>query len=168
MPIARTTATGTGDIARWSRADNGAVAASPTVLIDPDGSAGSDWMYVVVQRRRDVWYVQQYGGTACRQGRVQGYLVPVDGSLARTELDQLFLVELGGTGLWGGARAPSTAVLEQVKAAVAKLRFWESIPDAPEPYPLVLDLSRAADVDEAWVPVLTPDGPGVPLWPNSD
>ncbi|WP_328753160.1 DUF6210 family protein [Streptomyces sp. NBC_00285] len=34
--------------------------------------------------------------------------------------------------------------------------------------PLLLDESRLAEADEAWVPVLTPDGPGVLTWENSD
>ncbi|MGM1060082.1 DUF6210 family protein [Saccharothrix sp. Mg75] len=37
-----------------------------------------------------------------------------------------------------------------------------------EPHPLLLDGSRMSEADEAWVPVLTPDGPGVLVWSNSD
>jgi hypothetical protein len=33
---------------------------------------------------------------------------------------------------------------------------------------LKLDESRIAEADEAWVPVLTPDGSGVLMWFNSD
>ncbi|WUO43891.1 DUF6210 family protein [Streptomyces sp. NBC_00285] len=33
---------------------------------------------------------------------------------------------------------------------------------------MLLDESRLAEADEAWVPVLTPDGPGVLTWENSD
>jgi integrase len=33
---------------------------------------------------------------------------------------------------------------------------------------LRLDDGRLDDLDEAWVPVLTSDGPGVLVWPNSD
>ncbi|MGW9028169.1 DUF6210 family protein [Streptomyces sp. NPDC055722] len=36
------------------------------------------------------------------------------------------------------------------------------------PTALVLDESRLAEIDEAWVPVVTPDGPGVLVWENSD
>ncbi|MFJ8440785.1 DUF6210 family protein [Kitasatospora griseola] len=31
-----------------------------------------------------------------------------------------------------------------------------------------LDEIRLDRADEAWVPVLTPDGPAVPVWSNSD
>ena len=33
---------------------------------------------------------------------------------------------------------------------------------------LRLNEQRLHDADEAWVPVLAPDGPGVLVWPNSD
>jgi len=31
-----------------------------------------------------------------------------------------------------------------------------------------LDESRSDEIDEAWVPVTTPDGPGILTWENSD
>jgi hypothetical protein len=31
-----------------------------------------------------------------------------------------------------------------------------------------LDESRFYEIDEAWVPVATPDGPGILTWENSD
>ncbi|MCP2249803.1 hypothetical protein LX86_008590 [Lentzea aerocolonigenes] len=37
-----------------------------------------------------------------------------------------------------------------------------------EPVPLVLDESRIDQFDEAWLPVLTPDGPDVSWWSSSD
>ncbi|MGW2742114.1 DUF6210 family protein [Streptomyces sp. NPDC001450] len=42
------------------------------------------------------------------------------------------------------------------------------LPDPPTPRPLALDETRLAEVDEAWVPVVTPDGPGVLVRENSD
>ncbi|MFD8822116.1 DUF6210 family protein [Streptomyces sp. NPDC059605] len=36
------------------------------------------------------------------------------------------------------------------------------------PHTLGPDGSRPRDVDEAWVPVIAPDGPGVLLWADSD
>jgi hypothetical protein len=34
--------------------------------------------------------------------------------------------------------------------------------------PLRIDEERADELDEAWVPVLTPDGPAYLAWVNSD
>jgi Family of unknown function (DUF6210) len=58
-------------------------AAMPTrwyVSLDPEGMAGgTGWLYVVVRAQTGVIYQQQYGGTACRQGQAEGFLVPVFG-----------------------------------------------------------------------------------------
>jgi hypothetical protein len=34
--------------------------------------------------------------------------------------------------------------------------------------PLQIDEGRGDELDEAWIPVLTPDGPGYLAWINSD
>jgi hypothetical protein len=137
------------------------------VFIDPDGTM-PDWMYVVVSRDTGVWYQQQFGGTATRQGRVQGYLVPVVGPHARQLLDDLFVRDLRGTGLWGGSRKPDDALIERVRDIVQGIQCANSEPDVWELQELRLDDSRLAEIDEAWLPVVSPDGPGVLLWPNSD
>ncbi len=50
------------------------------VFLDPDGMAGgAGWLYVMVGARTGDFYQQQYGGTACRQGQVEGFMVPVFG-----------------------------------------------------------------------------------------
>ena len=47
------------------------------------------------------------------------------------------------------------------------IRFWAGDTLNSMPHPLLLDEQHLGDADEAWVPVLTPDGPGVLVWPNS-
>ncbi|MYX33047.1 MULTISPECIES: DUF6210 family protein [unclassified Streptomyces] len=37
-----------------------------------------------------------------------------------------------------------------------------------QPHALRVDESRIRDADEAWIPVITPDGPAVLVWFNSD
>ncbi len=78
----------------------------------------------------------------------------------------MFLTELRGVGLWGGTRRPDEAVLRSARDAVALVRYWPN--DENGPVPLALDHKREAEVDEAWLPVTTPHGPGYLLWPNSD
>ncbi|MFF7129215.1 DUF6210 family protein [Streptomyces sp. NPDC008240] len=46
--------------------------------------------------------------------------------------------------------------------------FWSFDGHAEERHSLRLDESRMRDADESWSPVITPDGPGVLLWANSD
>ncbi|MEU6356441.1 DUF6210 family protein [Streptomyces sp. NPDC047072] len=57
--------------------------------------------------------------------------------------------------------ASPTGVVYQVQGAGSRGLTWP-------PSLLDLDESRLAEADEAWVPVLTPDGPGVLTWENSD
>ena len=135
------------------------------VFIDPDGTAG-DWTYVVVAHPTGVAYAQQYGGTACRQGELEGYLVPVDGSTALINLRDVFERELGGTGVWSRGFQWPDELLDRVAGAVEGIRYWPTDDGLPDH--LRLDRSRLSDLDEAWVPVLTPDGPAVLLWANSD
>jgi hypothetical protein len=51
---------------------------------------GTGWLYVVVRAQTGVFYRQQYGGTACRQGEVEGFLVPVLGPASFVQLRELF------------------------------------------------------------------------------
>lgn len=96
-------------------------------------------------------------------GRVEGYLVPVHAPEALAELRELFERTLGGAGTWGH-KWPEER-LRVLRSAVGKIRYWGA---ADEPAPPVLDESLPKDFDEAWLPVLTPDGPGVLMWCNSD
>ncbi len=112
--------------------------------------------HVVVEAPTGIVYEQQYGGTACLQGRIEGFLVPVESSL--TALIHFFEHDFRGSG----------RLDDRLRAIVTGITYWASDGLAAEPHALRLDESRLHAVDEAWVPVLTPDGPGILLWPNSD
>lgn len=149
--------------------DHLVVPPAPFVLLDPAENWPSDWACVVVHWATGVTYEHQFGGTACRQGRVEGYLVPVVLGDARTAFDDLFLRRFGGSGIWRAERRLLDAdVVKTLTDAVASVAFWKSVPDEVTPHALRLDESRLLDADEAWLPVLTPDGPGDLLWGNSD
>lgn len=62
----------------------------------------------------------------------------------------------------------SPDLLDRLRSAVALHVYGSANRDDVWPAPLVLDESRLAEADEAWVPVLTPDGPGFLTWENSD
>ncbi|WP_327367313.1 DUF6210 family protein [Streptomyces sp. NBC_01217] len=135
------------------------------VFLDPDGTA-TDWLYVVVTAPTDVVYQQQYGGTACRQGEAEGFLVPLHAPDELGALRQLFERHFRGAGTSGRPWTPDERAA--LHGAVEGIRYWFNDGVDDHPHELRWDEARLDETDEAWVPVLTPDGPGVLLWCNSD
>jgi hypothetical protein len=89
-----------------------------SVRLDPFETG--DWLAAVIQAATGVVYAQQYGGTACRQGRVQGYLVPLVGTLdALAELRAVFEGDLGGTGCQGASVRPRSLVSVRAEIRVS-------------------------------------------------
>ncbi|MFE0462335.1 DUF6210 family protein [Kitasatospora sp. NPDC058965] len=137
------------------------------IFLDPNGS-GTDqgWMFVIVAAPTGVVYQNQGGGYGCVQYQQEGYLIPLFGPDLDTELKEIFVGELKGHG------APRSGwpveLLDRLRAAVGLHVYGPANRDDVFPTPLVLDESRLSEADEAWVPVLTPDGPGVLVWENSD
>lgn len=143
------------------------------VFLDPDGTQ-HDWICVVVRAGTGVVYQQQYGGTATHLSGVEGYLVPLTGWDPVTdrdglrELRDIFEGRLRGFGLAG---PPGPELLDRLRSAVGVVHYWSSgwTSDwCPDRIPLQIDEDRLDELDEAWIPVRTPDGPGVLLWDNSD
>ncbi|MFF4014925.1 DUF6210 family protein [Streptomyces sp. NPDC001843] len=137
------------------------------VLLDPDGT-GSDqgWVYVIVAAQTGVVYQVQGGGVGCVAYAQEGYLIPVFGQHLDEELREIFVGELKGQGA-RGLDWPQ-GLLDRLRTAVALDIYGSRNRDDLFPARLVLDESRSAEIDEAWVPVVTPDGPGVLVWENSD
>ncbi|MEV4001778.1 DUF6210 family protein [Actinomadura sp. NPDC049753] len=136
------------------------------VCFDPDGTIGGGWLYVVVEAKTGVIYQQQYGGNVNRQGQVEGFLVPLASRDALSALRTLFEKDFRGAGTWNHTW-PEDA-WTRLGAIIGAVRYWACDGDTEQPHGLRLDESRMREVDEAWVPVITPDGPGVLVWPNSD
>lgn len=138
------------------------------VFLDPDGVAGgTGWLYAVVRAETGVIYQQQYGGTACRHGEVEGFLVPVFGPKGFGQLRELFVGHFGGSGTWNYHWQDDE--LEFLRRAVQGIGYWASDKSgAGCASPLQLDEQHLRETDEAWVPVSTPHGPGVLIWLNSD
>jgi hypothetical protein len=136
------------------------------VSLDPDGTAADDWLYVAVAARTGVFYQQQYGGTACRQGQVQGFLVPLNGADAVPALRELFEKDFRGAGTRHHPWSPEEWA--RLGRIVGDITYWACDGHDEVPHALRLDEERTVEADEAWLPVLTPDGPGVLMWCNSD
>jgi hypothetical protein len=58
-------------------------------------------------------------------------------------------------------------MVDDLREAIARVRMDPS-EGGPSEVPLILDESRLDEIDEAWVPVTSPDGPSVLIWENSD
>jgi hypothetical protein len=128
--------------------------------VDLDPFEAGGWLAVVVRAKTGVTYRQQYGGTACRQGQVEGYLVPLHGPELLGELVELFEVTFKGAGTWNHSWRPEE--VHRLRKAVDGVWFGGSEGEGE------LRLGEIGEVDEAWVPVVTPDGPAVLMWCNSD
>ncbi|MDN3027698.1 DUF6210 family protein [Streptomyces sp. S.PB5] len=142
-------------------------AAKRYVFLDPDGT-GTDqgWMFVVVAAPTGVVYQTQGGGYGCVPYEQEGYLIPVFGRDLDVELKEIFVRDLKG---WGSRDLDwPEELLDRLRRAVALHVYGSENRDDTYPGPLALDESRLAEADEAWVPVLTPDGPGFLAWENSD
>jgi hypothetical protein len=56
-----------------------------------------------------------------------------------------------------------------VERIVSMIGYRTTSEDLPTEVPVVaLDRGRLDELDEAWAPVRTPDGPGYVAWMNSD
>jgi len=122
---------------------------------------------VIVGAPTGVHYSNQAGGYACHQPVQEGYLLPLFGTRLDEELARIFEEELHGHGYRPIAWSPR--LLELLRAAVSHLAVYGATNrDAVYPASLALDETRLDETEEAWVRVLTPDGPGVLIWQNSD
>lgn len=146
------------------------------VFLEPDGT-WDEWLAVVIEHPTGVVYSQQCGGTANDHRLVEGYLVPLGGPQCDAEEGRIAVPRLRdvfhrGTGCdytWVGYDLPPDR-RERLAALVATVPYWkihlDGVRDAR--LPLALDRSRIDEICEAWVPVVTPDGPGILLYANCD
>ena len=143
--------------------DGGSMTGPLRFILPTDGGAPEQNMLVLVPGESGLVYEHQYGGVSCRHVEIEGFLVPAWAQAeAREALDQLFLVDLGGSGVRDEGRSEA---LRTAGDAIGQI--WYS-GTGDRMAPLQIDEARAHELDEAWVPVLTPDGPAYLAWVNSD
>ena len=136
-----------------------------------------NFVTLAIQAPTGVIYQQQCGGSYCDHMEIEGYLTVV----ARQEPDDT------KADRFGVSPAELTAIfhseddhchfgqpwlitperLERLAGLIRTLGYFGG-PDGPPVQEFELDRSRISEVFEAWVPVTTPDGPGVLLWNNCD
>lgn len=147
------------------------------VFLDPDGTWPSQWLAVIVSAPTGVVYQHQCAGVACLLREVQGFLVPLGGHKLDADEGMVDPTEFSGVFhkrrqcVWGSAdNALPPERLTLLRQLVSTVPYWFAgvDNDTETREALALDDSRLEDVREAWVPVLTADGPGVLVWANCD
>jgi hypothetical protein len=137
----------------------------PHVFLNPDGTQ-QPFAFVVVQHPTGITYGHQCAGllTDCRS--VQGFLIPVGGTELSANLSSWCVTRWRGNGYdinW------TTDLIKSLSDLVSTIPCWHTVDDGGDRREfLQLDRDRIAECVEAWVPVLTPYGPGVLLFENSD
>lgn len=145
------------------------------VCLDADGTNGS-WLLAVVKAPTGSVYEQQCAGVACETRYVEGYVVLLGGLWSDSDQERIDPAVLtkpfhadGCAWTWTGSRLPSDR-LEALGRLVERIPFWHRTPEGEDRRGgMKLDRARLEEeLAEAWIPVLTPDGPGVLLYPNCD
>ncbi len=138
------------------------------VTLNPDGFRDFG-LLVVVRAPTGVVYRNQCGGYYCLQLTAEGFAVPVGDVEAAKEIVEFFDGEFEG---WPPDRGESwnESNLAELEAIVAKMPCWKCgpKPGRDEEAFLKLDRTRLDEMTEAWIPVVTADGPGILTFENSD
>lgn len=146
------------------------------VFLDPDGTFPPGWLGVIVAGATGVVYANQCAGVGCDQREQEGYYVPLggvkreatEGAIDTSELTRPFHDARGCDWSRVGEMIPP-ACMAALEEAVAEIPFWSTMPEGVDVRGhLSLDRTRLSDIREAWVPVQTPDGPGILVWENCD
>ncbi|MCY1042984.1 DUF6210 family protein [Corallococcus sp. bb12-1] len=149
------------------------------VFLNPDGSRPFG-LAVIVQAPTGVVYGHQCDGLRNSERTAEGFLVLLHSTDTSPdpEVDELFDVEkaliaffakeFGGNPYvredWSAWR------FEHLAALVSRVPMWRTQlhENSDERLHLALDRERLDEVTEAWVPVLTPYGPGILVFDNCD
>jgi len=139
------------------------------ILIDPDGTQGNNWLYVIVEGTTGVVYESQCAGTTNEAREAEGFLVPVTGAkldAAEGSVDpmQLRAVFHNGTNCCSDGMLLCNQKLRTLEHLISTIPYWSRTKRGC----LELDHSRLDELVEAWVPVITADGPGILVWNNCD
>lgn len=93
-------------------------------------------------------------------------LLDPDGTSGGGWMSVLFEGHLRGPGIWNHVWPDDER--DRLRGLVGAVRCWACDGTTEKPHPLQSDESRIQEADVVWVPVITPDGPGVLVWLNSD
>ena len=133
------------------------------VFLDPDGTQDPQ-LHVVVASPTGVEYRSQSAGLACEERGVEGFLIPLGQAELVIELSAFFA--RGPPGACPGE--PGSEGAEQLRQLVGRVICWRTQEEEDRRETLALDEERLEECVEAWIPVRTPYGSGILIFPNSD
>lgn len=144
------------------------------MFLDPDGTGGGI-VGVIVAAPTGVEYGTQCGGALCDERYFEGYFVPLSGVLFEPDAGRISVERLrrpfhaAGACLHASGSVEPSEFAGLLRNAVNELPFWH-VDDEGQTHRsrLQVDSARIFDVVEGWVPVQTPVGPAVLVWPNCD
>ena len=148
---------------------------APSVFLDADGTL-EPWLVAVIRQATGVVYATQCAGVSVEQRFVEGYLVLLGGrkyDAADENIDLSSLTDVFHQGdacvwSWRGNDLPPER-LQKLKLIVQQILYWRTGAEGGDnPYQLCVDQDRIGEIAEAWIPIETPDGPGVLLYKNCD
>ncbi len=150
-----------------TRSDKTPAGFTPYVFLNPDGKQ-EPGLVVIVEHGTGVRYAQQCGGMSTEIRAIEGFLVPVGGPSAAKKVYQWFWKRFAGHCSAGEVEWTEELTAE-LAALIATIPCWLTRSNGKdERHKLELDAARMDECVEAWIPVLTPYGPGILTLDNSD
>jgi hypothetical protein len=143
-----------------------------SVFLNPDGSRPTG-LLVIVSAPTGVIYRTRCGGLTNEQRQNEGFLVPcpsqdfdLTGNV-ESALVEFFSERFRNQGDTGDTW-PQPYV-EELAALIQRVVYWLTpAGGADSRMRLALHRSRLSECTEAWIPVITPEGPGILTFDNSD
>ncbi len=145
------------------------------VYIDPDGTQ-ENAAYVLVLHPTGVTYATQCAGYLTEEREAEGFLIPLGGQILAKPLMEWFWKAFRG-GSYLPIKKWEPEKIEQLRALISQIVIWhwdkdnesdEDDKDESSREFLELDDERLSECTEAWVPVKTPYGAGILIFPNCD
>jgi hypothetical protein len=140
------------------------------VFIASEGAAELG-LLLIVSSPTDVIYHVQCDGVACDQRSIEGFLVPLGQRESSERMwNELFCDEhLGNRGPIPWQTPSLVGYLDRLEQIVGAVVCWKrEADDTDQRLLLRLDRTRLEQCVEAWIPVISPYGPAILTFENSD
>jgi Family of unknown function (DUF6210) len=137
------------------------------ILLNPDDSF-SLGLLLIVEAATSITYEQQCGNYAVALRRMEGFLIPLGGEREARVIYDWFATTFKGHS-YAAASSWSDQTVGELQELVHRVPCWiRTSSDSDEVRSLELDMGRLDQCIEAWIPVLSPYGPGILTLDNSD